>query len=514
MSLTPLEELDLHWKDEDCVLGISSEGVLCNNMDDIIERVSKVKDTVKIINLNNQHSLTEIPEVLKKCEHLEELNISHTEITAIPDFLFSLPALRALSCCCKELLQPPAALAKAQKLEKLHIRINKSWDFPEGILSLSKLKILVLDIYSEAAFPKDLGNLKKIEELTFSIKYEHGEVQNLPGSFLNHPALKKFNIIDIIFKNYKVLDFEKTAHILSSCHELESLTLSGFTIKKIDVLSKLVSLKELILRHLMVEGNIFESMTALKNLEKLEILGSEFKITEISDIFGNFNELRSFLFAGNFVRKLPPSLFMLNKLTTLEIGSTGIAVLDEKIGNFKDLINLHFYDNMLEKLPNSVFTLSHLAVLNIEENFLKQQDIVAIKQKLNVMYKNGQKIEFTCGGQGYRIAVKKLRAINYFESINNVVYFRYCMAAVCEKPNALKYIRDDLLRDNEYIQVCLEAALRNSYADFLVNINHKRLKRRDYERICWAAVLHLPSTISKMVEPTDELLAIAAKHSG
>jgi len=514
MDTDSIEDLDLHWKDEDELLGIPSEGVCCKNMDEIIERISKVKSSVKKINLNNQHSLTEIPDVLKECELLEELNISHTEITSIPDFIFTLPALRFLSCCCKKIPQPPHGLAKAQKLEKLHIRINENWSFPEGILSLSELKILLIDNYSEAELPNDLGKLKKIEEMVLSIKHEHGTVQSLPDTFSKHPALKKVSIIDIAFKNYKIFDFDKTAHILSSCHELESLTLSGFTLKNQKELSKLVSLKELILRHLLVEGNIFDSITALKNLEKLDVFGSEFKITGLPDIFGGFNELRSFSFAGNFIRELPPSLFSLNKLTTLEIGSTGIAVLDAKIGNLKNLVNLHIYDNMLEKLPNSIFTLPNLAVLNIEENFFNQQYIAAIKQKLNEMHKNGQKIEFTCSGQGYRLSVKKLRAINFLESINSAVYFRYCMAAVYEKPNALKYVRDNLLKDSEYIQVCLEAALRNSYADFLININHKRLKRRDYERICWAAILHLPATISKMIDPTEELHALALRRSG
>jgi Leucine-rich repeat (LRR) protein len=514
MDSSSLEVLDLHWKEEDGVLGIASEGVRCKDMDDIIGRIAKVKDTVKKINLRNQYALTEIPDVLKECELLEELNISHTKITAIPDSLFSLPALRALSCCCREIRKPPSGLAKAQKLEKLHIRINENWNFPEGIASLSELKILLIDIYCPAAFPKNLEKLKKLEELSLSVKYGIGAVPSLPDSFSNHPFLKKVSIVDNVFKNHKVFDFDKTAHILSSCPELESLTLSGFTIKKHNGLSNLTGLKTLELRHLLLEGIIFDSLTSLQKLEKLDILGSEFKITELPDIFGNFNELRSFSFAGNFVRKLPPSMFTLNKLTTLEIGSTGVSVLDEKIGNLKNLTKLHIHDNMLEKLPNSIFTLPHLAVLNIEENFFKQQDIAAIKQKLNVMYKNGQRIEFTCGRQGHRLPVKKLRALNYFESINSTVYFRYCIAAVYEKPNVLKYIRDDLLKDNEYIQVCLEAALRNSYADFLININHKRLKREDYERICWAAVLHLPSTISKMVEPSKELLTLAAKRYG
>jgi len=512
MALSPLEELDLHWKEEDSLLDTASEGVRCKDMNDIIARISKIKKTVKKINLNNQQALTAVPEVLKECVLLEELNISHTEITVIPDFLFALPSLRVLSCCCRKLTQPPEGIGSAKKLENLHIRINDGWNYPKGISQLTELKNLFIDIYSDAAFPKDFGSLTKLEELILSIKYEKGAVQTLPDSFSRHPSLKRIIIVDNIFKNYKELDFEKTAQILSSCNSLESMTLSSFTIKKINGLSKLFKLKGLDLRHLIVGENIFDSIAALQNLEKLDILGSEFKIDALPDIFGNFSELRSFSFAGNFIRELPPSLFLLNNLTTLEIGSTGIAVLDEKIGNLKNLTKLHIYDNMLEKLPNSIFALPRLAVLNIEENFFKQQYIAAVKQKITDMYKKGQRIEFTCSNQGHRLAVKKLRAINYLESVNSAVYFRYCIAAVYEKPNSLKYIRDEFLKDNEYIQICLEAALRNSYDDFLINVNHKRLDRKDYERICWAAILHLPTTISKMVEPTEELYNLAAKQ--
>jgi len=512
MALSPLEVLDLHWKSADAFFEAESEGILCKDMNDIIARISKVKDTVKKLNLNNQQALTEIPDIIKECKLIQELNISHTKITKIPDFVFELPALRVLSCCCKDVPKPPQGLAKAAKLEKLHIRINEKWDFPKELSSLSELKFLLIDTYSSSASLKDLKNLNKLEELSISIKYDQGAALNLPDSFSNHPALKRVNIVDNVYKNYKTLDFGQTARILSSCKVFESLTLSCFTIDNHKALSKVSNLKRLELRHLLSDGNIFDSIPPLQKLEKLSIIGSEFKINELPDIFGSLKELRSFAFAGNFIRKIPPSLFNITNLTTLEIGTTGISALDEKIGNLKNLTTLHIYDNMLEKLPNSVFTLPKLAVLNIEENFFKQQDITAIKQKLVAMFKSGQRIEFICGGQGHRLPVKKLRAINSFDSINSEVYFKYCMAAVYEKPNALKYIKDSFLKDGEYIQVCLEAALRNSYADFLININHKRLKREDYERICWAAILHLPATISKMVEPTKELTALAEKR--
>jgi len=514
MPFSPQEVLDLHWQSADDFFEIESDGVLCKDMNEIIERISKVKDTVKKLNLNNQQALTEIPDIIKECKLIEELNISHTKITSIPDYIFALPALRVLSCCCKEVPKPPAGLAKAVKLEKLHIRINESWGFPKEISSLTELKILLIDIYSPSAFLKDLKNLNKLEELSLSIKYDKGAALNLPDSFLNHPALKKITISDNIYKNYKLLDFDHTANILSSCKVFESLTLSYLTIKKHNDLSKISQLKKLELRHLLVEGNIFDSIASLKNLEKLGVMGSEFKIADLPDIFGSLKGLNSFSFAGNFIRKLPPSLFTLTNLTALEVGATGISVIDDKIENLKNLTTLHIYDNMLEKLPNSIFALPKLTVLNIEENFFKQQDIIAIKQKISALSNNGQKIEFICGGQGHRLPVKKLRALNYFESINSEVYYKYCMAAVYEKPNSLKHINDKFLKDIEYIQVCLEAALRNSDPDFLVNINCKRLRRVDYERICWAAILHMPATISKMIEPTEELTLIASRIHG
>jgi len=564
-TIDNVNELDLHWKDAEPDLGIASEGLCCKDMDEIIRRIDEVKSSVKKIDLNNQHALTEIPSVFKECQLLEELNISHTEITVIPQFIFALPNLRSLSCCCRKLSAPPAGLEKAKKLERLHIRINEGWNFPEGLTSLQELKTLIMDIYSATDFPKDMGVLKKLENLTIFIKYETGTVQDLPVSFAKHPALKNIDIGDHIFKNHKNVDLEKNVKLLSSCPALVSLTISGFTVNNHKGLSHLAGLKELQLRHLIVEGNVLNSITGLKNLEKLNILGSEFKITELPDIFENFKELRTLSIAGNFVKDLPPSIYKLTKLTNLEFGSCGITALDENIGNLKELEKIHVYDNLLEKLPESIYTLPHLSVLNIEENIFKQQEIDAIKQKLGV-----KGIEFLSDGQGQRRFIKKLRAVKDSDKTDLPNYFRLCLDAVNENLRSLKYvnikklgsryyaevcmhavkkscyalkdfdpsalghpyyylicmeaaktsekthilksIKDDLLNNNEYIQVCIEAALHNTNADFLETVNHKRLERTSYERICWVAALRLPSTVTKMQNPTEELRRLAEKQ--
>jgi len=572
---TNTDTLDLHWTDEDADLGIASEGVLCKNMEEITNHIESVKDTVKKINLFNQHSLIQIPAVLKECNLIEEINISHTDIKEIPDFLFTLPALRSLSCCCNEVLNFPKGVFKAQKLEFLHIRINKGWSLPKEITSLHNMKVLAVDLYSDAALPENLGELTNLEELSIAIKYDDGAVPFLPDSFKKHQSLTMVSVNDPFYRNRKTFAFEHSIKILSTCTKLESLKLSGFAVgKEHQSLSLLSGLKVLELRHLLAEGNIFNSIAGLKNLEILNIWGSDFKITEVPDIFNNMKELREFSFAGNMILNLPPSVYNLTKLTTLEIGSTGISMLDDKIANLKNLKKIFVYDCILDKLPDAIFSLPSLEVLNIEDNIFTANVIASIKEKINSLAKNGQKIEFTYDGQGHRQMVKKLRTLQNIESMDIVEYAKHCLNAVNENPHALKYvnikkyhgsryyaelciaavrkscftlenieptvmdrstyfricmeaakspdiavafklIRSKLLSDSEYVQVCIEAALHNNSADFLNNFNNEaflsRFNREVYEHICWTAVLHYPPAISKITNPTTEVREIAEK---
>ena len=571
-----METLDLHYVKEDPDLGIPAEGVLCKDMDDIIDRISKVKDTVKEINFDSQSTLKELPAILFECKQLEKLNISHTGIKEIPDDLFSLPALKILSCRCSEISDFPLAIFKIEKLEDLHLRINKNWTIPEKIPLLLNLKIFNLDIYSSAAMPENLGALKNLEELSLSVKYDEGTVPELPDSFKNHPTLKKLSVTDPFYKNRKTFNLEKALKIIASCPKIESLRLSGLAVEDGHKnLSKLKELKQLELRHLLLEGKIFDSIINLNQLEELYIWGSEFKIAEIPDIFSKMKELQVFSFAGNMVLDLPASIYNLSNLKVLEIGSTGISELDEKIGGLANLEKIQVYDNILEKLPASILTLPKLQILNIEENIFNTNTINAIKGEISALAQKGQKVQFMFDRQGHRQMVKKLRAIKDLDAMKPDIYARYCLNAINENPYAIKYvntkkfqgtkfyielciaavkktcftleniksedlgkqyhyicieaarspdiangfklINEKMLTDNEYIQVCIEAALHNRSAYFLDNFNNetfqKRFSREIYERVCWVAVLHHPQTVTKMINPPPEFRKLAADHA-
>jgi len=564
------KELDLHWTEEDSELGIQSDGVYCKNLDDLSKHIEKVKDTVVKINLDNQPALKQIPPVLGECKLLEDIDISHTDITEIPDFLFDLPNLRSLSCCCSRISKPPTGLSKAKNLENLHIRVNNHWTFPDQITELTELKTLTIDLYKNLDLPEKLENLKKLETLTLSLKYKDGDSKPLPQSISGHSALKKVSISSF-FNKEKTYDLKKTAAIIASCPNLESILLSGLKIEGgQEAFSKLTGLKELELRHLHIDGNIFTMISTLAKLEKLVIMGGEFNVDKIPDIFTNMPELRIFSFSGNFVHELPPSIYTLKNLTDIEIDSAGIAAISEKIGVLKNLKKIHIQDNVLEALPESIFTLPNLATLNIEDNLIVQKELIKINENLiNLYKKKGQKIEFFYKGQGSNHKVKHLRSINNAAGVDVETYYKYCIEAVNEEPNAIqyvdknkldnnqhyyaaicevavskscfaleyvniealghstyfnvcmqaakssnighvfKYIKDELLNDKDYIKVCIEAALHNESEVFLSKINTKRFSREDYERICWVSVLHNPATISQMNNPTTEIKKIA-----
>jgi Leucine-rich repeat (LRR) protein len=568
-----METLALHWKDEDPDLGIASEGVYCEDINDIIGRIEIVKNTVTKIILNNQPAFTRIPEILQECEQLEILDISYTPIIKIPEFLFSLPNLQTLSCCCSSLLEPPTGFSKATKLENLHIQINRGWTFPEEIASMQNLSVLAVDLFTYAALPEDLGSLDHLHTLSLSIKYDKGDIPSLPGSFNGHPVFNKLIINDTFYRKRKNFDLELAAGILSSCPNFEVLKLSGISVGiGHQNLSLLTGIKELELRHLIVEDNIFDSLAGLHNLEKLDIWGSEFKITKMPDIFYNINKLQKFSFAGNMILDLPPSIYELKQLKILEIGSTGISSLDENIVNLENLERLHIYDSILDKLPSGVFTLPNLKVLNIDENIFTASTITAIKETLDALAQQDKIIEFSHDGQGHRQMVKRLRALRNIDTMELMTYAKHCLNAINENPWALKYvnknkiqgsilyaelclaaakkncsvleiidtrllakghyyfickeaaknqdigntfknIKDEFLTDDEYILVCIEAALQNKSKDFLSYLNMGRLSREIYERISWVAVMNCPQAISKMEEPTPEIQEIAERRT-
>jgi len=371
------EMLDLSYNNEefwDCDI----------SYEEIVKRITEVKETVKRIDLFGQKALTEIPGVLKECRLLEEIDVGSTLITKIPDFVFTLPNLRSFSCIWSNLSVLPKNIYMAEKLEKLSLRIEKEQAIPLDINELNNLKSLRIDAVKMFSLPEILGELKNLEEFTFYFSLVEEGKLSLPESFANLSSLKDIRITKCnSSKENVILDLDKTVKILTCCPNFESLSLGGIDIGKgYQTLPLLVNLKELALSNIKVKGNIFETISSLHKLQLLCIRGKKSNIGKLPDIFKNLPELQSIHFSGNFVQKLPSSIYSLSKLELLEISGAGITSLDEKIGNLQNLQWLYLHGNMLEALPEAVFSLPLLAFLEISFNNFNKEEITRINEKI------------------------------------------------------------------------------------------------------------------------------------
>jgi hypothetical protein len=583
--MKPVTELDLSCEDEDPDFGVAGGGVYCESLAELAEKITEVKDTVKKINLENQPALNDsgspLPEVLRECINLEELNLSCTGITEIPGFVFDLPRLRSLSFNgCYELERLPAAeLLRASNLRELRFGVPAGRQVPEEICGLANLEELSLSVSRPAGgvfvLPKSIAALRRLRTFKFQ-----GDGDGWTGS--------RFRF-----------DLEKSAEILAACPALEHFDIWGVnTGAGHRALALLTSLKTLSLRHMSVEGNPFESIANLGRLEKIEVIGVEFGIDKLPDIFAALPELRELNVVGNFFREIPPSVYGLKNLKQLEFVGCGVKTIDRNIGRLENLMYLLLYDNRIETLPESIYTLKKLKRLDIAENNFSSGTITEIKKKFKAAGKipvkkmpfdpdnveafdayNGEKIRFLADCQGGGQKTKLLRATpfdpakaNFRRSnesyiklceaavdenpwalqlvdtrIDDYGYFRLCERAIKQNGNAIiaadaeklkwryfslvraavinagdfgnniKKIKDALLTDEQYIEVCVLAALQNNFWEFLKKINVKRLSREAYFRICWVAIIHNPLCAGGVdfdridEKETEELRALALR---
>ena len=582
-SKKAIEDLDLSYyflDDSDQIA--ADRGELFESLDEIIGRIAEAKDTLKRLSLRGQEALTEIPNILDECSHIEHLDISLTPIDEIQEWVFALPRLRALSCLFANLPNLPASISLANNLEILEYSMLKGQHFQEAILSLRKLKTLVIYVDSTAAFPANLGSLPNLEELTIHFSDTEGLCPMLPDSLAKHPRLKKVSIKKdfINSTSYTQFNLGKAVAILANCPALESLELAHLDIGKDSAsLSKLKNLTSLSLSFLDCEGDFFKPLASLRKLKRLELWSGESDKTVLPDIFSTLKNLQEFILVGFLVHELPPSLYSLSKLEYLEIMRAGIAELDSNAKNWTGLKRLYLVDNLLTTMPESVIRLPQLETLSIEKNCFSDREIAAIKRKRKTT--PYAMFNLLCDDQWYKIHSKMLEAMQYIVEMEHSSkehdpyfdtdgpYYINCLNAVKESGISLKYVDkrikdsgylrlcreavlensfailevdperlgelwegyyalcmtalkrttharlflqrfdDDYFSTEDYIQICLQAALENDEGNFLESIHIDRLNRDDYERICWASILHCPETISSMSDPTLALCFLA-----
>jgi small GTP-binding protein len=284
-----------------------------------------------------------------KQRHLAELDLNYVKkigrLTHIPDEVFELEDLEALSLRGHELESLPESVSRLQNLTSLNLGGNKLTTIPESISCLHKLTSLDLSTNELDSLPESVSLLQNITSLTLnrnrltSIPDWIGELKNLTTlSLYDNKGLTSLPKAITLLQNLTSLGLGGTGleivpQSISELTKLASFGLGNLRLTKVPVwISRLKNLTELYLyknllstlpksfvelrnlTHLILWGNRFESIPdvvyELRSLRILDLdhLGGENQIREVSPKIVRLKNLSSLLLKGNPIETPPPEV--------------------------------------------------------------------------------------------------------------------------------------------------------------------------------------------------------------
>ena len=110
--------------------------------------------------------LTELPDSLWKLTQLTDLNLSHNQLTTLPDSLLAqLTQLTVLNLASNQLTALPDSLGQLTQLKSLDLSINQLTTLPDSLGQLTQLQSLALSSNQLTALPEWLEQLTDLKEI-------------------------------------------------------------------------------------------------------------------------------------------------------------------------------------------------------------------------------------------------------------------------------------------------------------------------------------------------------------
>ena len=246
-------------------------------------RVAVVRKTIRLDLSASQ--LTALPDSLGQLTQLQELNLRDNQLTALPDWLGQLKQLQRLDLAGNQLTALPDWLGQLKQLQELYVARNRLTALPDSLGKLTQLQRLDLAVNQLTALPDSLGRLTQLQE----------------------------------------------AYLLNN--QLTALP---------DSLGKLTQLQELYL---------------LNN-----------QLTALPDSLGQLAQLQVLHLAGNRLKALPDSLGLLAQLQQLYLSGNRLTALPDSLGQLTQLQRLSVRDNRLTALPDSLARCERLRAISLIGN--------------------------------------------------------------------------------------------------------------------------------------------------
>jgi Leucine-rich repeat (LRR) protein len=333
--------------------------------DSEIEKIVLPQSLKRLTNLQNLYVGygVEIPEWLWDMDHLTALSICNDRIEALPAEIGNLKNLGKLRIYGAKIAALPDEIGHNLPLTVLDLQCPRMKAMPESFSHLKKMTTLAISDCNFSALPDFICEWTELEGIILSMENTFQgpftELTKIPANIGN---LKKLRVLELEGTNIK-----KLPDSLCEC-PLERFTVSGDFRSLPENFGKLTRLKELELNAYKLK-TVPLSFGSLSSLEVFHFRGGN--LGELPESFGNLSSLKNLdIITGQDIR-LPETFGNLSALEDFCIDAEKMRVLPESIGNCNALKLFMLESDALTELPRSFVNLVHLEEFHADTFNLK-----------------------------------------------------------------------------------------------------------------------------------------------
>ncbi|KAA8539413.1 hypothetical protein F0562_026105 [Nyssa sinensis] len=382
---------------------------------------------LRILYLGMNNFMGTIPSSLGNISTLQILNLSSNVLTGpIPSSIFNISSLRQIALYNNSISGslPTDMCLLCPKLGGLYLTDNNfGGQIPSSLPQCRELRDLVLSFNRfEGSIPRDIGSLQKLERIYI---WRNNITGTIPPSFGNISSLLDLSLSGNPIggeippelgqlSNLEVLNLEQnnlTGVIPQQIFNISSLLIITMTFNSLGGNLPatfgfgLPNLRTLFIGANQLGGNFPLHLSNASNLAYID-LGSNFFSGPIPSSLGNLQDLRSFSFAGNQLRREngSPELSFLSALTkcrsleSLIIGDNPIdGILPSSIGNFSSSLQIFFAPGcqIYGPIPREIGSLKNLKYFRLSNNNVNGSipSTIGGLESLQRLYLDGNRLE-------------------------------------------------------------------------------------------------------------------------
>nr|XP_043627974.1 disease resistance protein RPV1-like [Erigeron canadensis] len=308
---------------------ISAGFCRCTNLESFLKSICGLR-CLRKLTLNG--SIPEAPKHFDRLECLEELVLSDTYITHLPDNIRMLKHLKSLKLDkCSRFEKLPEDFGQLQSLEELILRSTVIKHLPDSLCMLKQLKSLkLISCCHLEKLPEDFGQLESLGELVLSGL----TIKHLPNNICMLKKLKTVKLGPC---------WETLVEEMGRLECLEDLTLLSSWVKHLpDSFCNLKLLKSLRLDSCRYNKKLIGFLGRLEFLEKLSLSSGD--IWDLPDSICKLKHLKTLqLTYCPLLKKLPDELGRLECLQELDLTFTPVSHLPDSISRLKGLRIFGYY---------------------------------------------------------------------------------------------------------------------------------------------------------------------------